>query len=169
MRALFPGRFQPFHLGHLNVVKWALQEFDEAIILVGSASESHTLYNPFTAGERVEMIFNSLKEYAPRIFIIPLMESFENKNWIHDVELVTPRFDVIVSRNPLVVAGSKEYKVVQPPQFNREKYNSTLIRSLMLNGGNWRDLVPPEVYEYINSINGVERIREIAKSDKVDD
>ncbi|MCI2414045.1 MAG: nicotinamide-nucleotide adenylyltransferase [Candidatus Aramenus sp.] len=169
MRALFPGRFQPFHLGHLNVVRWAFQNFDEVVILVGSSSESHTLYNPFTAGERIEMIFNSVKDEVSKVFIVPLMESFENKNWIHEVELIAPRFDVVISGNPLVVAGSKEYRVIPPPQFNREKYNSTLIRSLMLKGENWRELVPQQVYEYIKVIGGEERIREIARTDKVED
>jgi len=47
-RALIFGRFQPFHLGHLMVIKWALEKFDELVLLVGMANESHTLLNPFT-------------------------------------------------------------------------------------------------------------------------
>ncbi|MEM2787642.1 MAG: adenylyltransferase/cytidyltransferase family protein, partial [Archaeoglobaceae archaeon] len=61
-RALIFGRFQPFHLGHLNVIRWALERFDELVLLVGMADESHTLRNPFTAGERITMIRESLKE-----------------------------------------------------------------------------------------------------------
>ncbi len=45
-RALIFGRFQPFHFGHLNVIKWALEKFDELVLLVGMANESHTLLNP---------------------------------------------------------------------------------------------------------------------------
>lgn len=54
LRGIYPGRFQPFHLGHLEVLKWGLNKVDELIVLVGSAQESHTLTNPFTAGERIE-------------------------------------------------------------------------------------------------------------------
>jgi nicotinamide-nucleotide adenylyltransferase len=56
VRGVFPGRFQPFHLGHLEIVKWALEKVDELIIVIGTAQESHTIVNPFTAGERMIMI-----------------------------------------------------------------------------------------------------------------
>ncbi len=169
MRALFPGRFQPFHLGHLKVVKWALERFDELIILVGSAQESHTLYNPFTAGERVEMIYNALEEESlyRKVFLFPLIESFSNKNWIHDVELVSPKFSAVITGNPLVMTSIRDkYDIVVPKQFNREKYNSTLIRNMILKGEDWKDLVPYPVYDFIKKINGEERMIDLSKSDK---
>ncbi|MBP7820288.1 MAG: adenylyltransferase/cytidyltransferase family protein, partial [Candidatus Methanofastidiosum sp.] len=52
MRALYIGRFQPFHLGHLHVVKLILNSSKEIIIAIGSSQVSHTIQNPFTAGER---------------------------------------------------------------------------------------------------------------------
>ena len=61
-RALFIGRFQPFHKGHLEAVKMILKENDEIIIAVGSAQYSHKLENPFTAGERITMIRKALEE-----------------------------------------------------------------------------------------------------------
>ncbi|MCQ4350098.1 MAG: adenylyltransferase/cytidyltransferase family protein, partial [Sulfolobales archaeon] len=61
-RALFPGRFQPIHLGHIEVIKWTLEKFDEIIIVIGSSQESHTIMNPFSAGERIEMIRKALIE-----------------------------------------------------------------------------------------------------------
>ncbi|MEM4620366.1 MAG: adenylyltransferase/cytidyltransferase family protein, partial [Desulfurococcaceae archaeon] len=63
-RALLFGRFQPFHKGHVSIVKWALYEvgFDEIVFLIGMASENYTPRNPFTAGERIEMIRLSLKD-----------------------------------------------------------------------------------------------------------
>ena len=55
-RALFVGRFQPFHNGHIHAIGEILEESDELIIVVGSAQMSHEPDNPFTAGERLEMI-----------------------------------------------------------------------------------------------------------------
>jgi len=169
MRVLFPGRFQPFHLGHLSVVKWALERFDELVLIVGSAQESHTLYNPFTAGERVEMIYNELEEESlyNKVFLFPLMESISNKNWIHDIELVSPKFDAVITGNPLVITSIRDkYEVIVPKQFNREKYNSTLIRSMILKGEDWKDLVPYPVYEFIKRIHGEERMVDLSKTDK---
>ena len=49
-RALFVGRFQPFHYGHLHAVRTILEEAEELVIVVGSAQMSHEPDNPFTAG-----------------------------------------------------------------------------------------------------------------------
>ena len=58
--ALFVGRFQPFHFGHLHAIKKILEESEELLIVVGSAQMSHEPDNPFTAGERLEMIGKTL-------------------------------------------------------------------------------------------------------------
>ena len=60
--ALFIGRFQPFHEGHLSVVKRALRDNDFLLIGIGSAEEDYLPDNPFTAGERWEMIRAALDE-----------------------------------------------------------------------------------------------------------
>src|SRR6266700_8062812 len=59
---LYVGRFQPFHLGHLQAIKYILGRVDDLIILVGSAQHSHTHENPFTAVERITMIRRALKD-----------------------------------------------------------------------------------------------------------
>ena len=61
IRGLFIGRFSPFHLGHLQMIKTILSEVDELIIVIGSAQQSHTMTDPFTAGERGLMIRESLR------------------------------------------------------------------------------------------------------------
>ncbi len=153
------------------MVKWALSKWDEVIILVGSGTESHTRINPFTAGERIEMIKKSL-DWASidpaKYIIVPLMENLESLVWASLVQLAVPKFDVIVSGNPLVrkVGESAGYKVVLPPQFNKEKWSATLIRKLMMEGNDsWQDLVPPPVADFIKAIKGVERLREVSQSD----
>ncbi len=172
MRALFPGRFQPFHYGHLEVVKWILSKWDEVIILVGSAAESHTLINPFTAGERAEMIQESLKwaKIDPnRYVIVPLLENLENSTWVSLVREISPRFDAIIAGNPLVreVAKFSGIEVIPPPPFRREVWNSTNVRRKILKGEeDWVDLVPPPVAKIIQEIKGVHRIRELSQSDR---
>lgn len=54
--AVFIGRFQPFHLGHLSVVAQALEKAERVLILVGSANLSRDTRNPFTYDERAELI-----------------------------------------------------------------------------------------------------------------
>ena len=50
--ALFVGRFQPFHIAHLEDVKLEIKEGNQVIIAIGSSEESHTKDNPFTFKER---------------------------------------------------------------------------------------------------------------------
>lgn len=45
-RGLFVGRFQPFHLGHLEAIKDTLGEVDELVIVIGSAQYSHDVDDP---------------------------------------------------------------------------------------------------------------------------
>ncbi|NOJ30155.1 MAG: nicotinamide-nucleotide adenylyltransferase, partial [Nitrososphaeraceae archaeon] len=51
-RCLIAGRFQPFHLGHLELVKQAKINFKEIIIVIGSSQFNHLFKDPFTSGER---------------------------------------------------------------------------------------------------------------------
>ena len=54
-RGAMIGRFQPFHNGHLVLVRQILKECNEVLIVVGSAQSNYTFANPFTAGERILM------------------------------------------------------------------------------------------------------------------
>ncbi len=70
MTAFIIGRFQPFHKGHLEIIKTILKDNDHVIIGIGSAQFSHTLTNPFTAGERYLMISNTLEANNIKISIL---------------------------------------------------------------------------------------------------
>ncbi len=171
VRALYPGRFQPVHWGHVNVIKWALNHVDEVIVMIGTAQESHTLSNPFTAGERILMIRAALRDAnidLSRVLIVPVPDILMNAVWPYYVMMYVPPFEYVVARNPLVIRLFKEigFKVLIPPAFEREKYSSTLIRRMMIEGNEkWKDLVPPSVVKIIESIRGVERLREIMERD----
>ena len=52
------SRFQPFHNGHKSLVDKMLKESKYSTIILGSAQESRTQKNPFTAEERINMIKN---------------------------------------------------------------------------------------------------------------
>jgi len=56
---VFVGRFQPFHIGHQEVINKALQMAEKVIVLVGSSNQPRTIKNPFTFEERRKMILNT--------------------------------------------------------------------------------------------------------------
>ena len=65
--ALFVTRAQPFHIGHLKVIKWILKKYDKIVIVIGSSQESKTEKNPFTFEQRKRMIENTLGFLVPEV------------------------------------------------------------------------------------------------------
>jgi len=171
-RGLYVGRFQPFHLGHLGAVKSILEDVEELVIVIGSAQYSHNIDNPFTAGERLVMIRKALEEARidrSRVWIVPVPDVHLHMLWVSALEGYTPRFDVVFSNEPLTrrLFTEARYKVKPVRFFSRKVYASTLIREKMLKGESWEKLVPKSVAEFIKEIDGVSRLRDLTKSDKM--
>ena len=172
-RALFVGRFQPFHRGHLHAVRAILAEVDELIIIVGSAQISHEVDNPFTAGERIEMIQRALDGAGidrRRYMLIPIPDAPAHRVWVSQVESQTPKFDIVFTNQPLTSRLLLEagHEVRGIALHKREQYEATEIRRRILAGEDWRALVPDEVYRCVQEIDGEGRIRDLAKTDTAD-
>jgi nicotinamide-nucleotide adenylyltransferase len=171
-RGLYVGRFQPFHIGHLDAIKEVLKKVDELVIVIGSAQYSHTLNNPFTAGERLVMIRQALQEAdvdLSRIWIVPVPDVHLHMLWVSAVEGYTPKFNALYSNEPLTRRLFMEsgYAVENIKLFERQMYSSTFVREKMLVNGDWMELLPRSVTEFINKIDGVNRLRDLARTDKV--
>jgi nicotinamide-nucleotide adenylyltransferase len=59
------------------------------------------------------------------------------------------------------------FRVESIPFFKRDICSATEIRRRMILGLNWEELLPERVAAYIKEIKGVERLRDLAKTDKV--
>jgi nicotinamide-nucleotide adenylyltransferase len=168
---LYVGRFQPFHLGHLEAVKHILGKVDELVVVVGSAHDSHTIDNPFTAGERITMIRLALKEAkidANRYTVLPLPDAEFHKVWVSHLLSQTPSFDLVFTNEPLTGRLLKEagMRVEKIPMFNRGAFTATEVRKRIIEGKNWEELLPKSVAAYVKQIKGEERMREITQTDK---
>lgn len=53
---LICGRFGPIHKGHQSIINTSIERCDKTLIFVGSAQESGTLRNPFSADFRMDLI-----------------------------------------------------------------------------------------------------------------
>jgi nicotinamide-nucleotide adenylyltransferase len=170
-RGLLIGRFQPFHNGHIYVVREVLKDVREIILGIGSAQKSHSLENPFTAGERLMMISKSLAENGidRHYYIIPIPDVDNNSLWVSHVQSLTPPFDRVYSGNTLVkrLFGEVGIPVETPPMYNRKEFSGTEIRRRILAGEPWKDLVPEGVVSVIEEVRGVERMRDLSRDDKV--
>lgn len=145
---VFIGRFEPFHNGHLNVVKQALGLSDRVLILIGSANQPRTPKNPFTYEERKEMIEFSLeKKYRHRVVIAPLHDRLYNEEqWLSDVQTAvsnTLKPDVKYDQSRIGIIGhhkdASSYYLDKFPQWGNHievdqtmfKINATDIRDIL--------------------------------------
>ncbi len=170
IRGVYVGRFQPIHCGHISVVRWALERVDELLVVIGSAQDSYSPKNPFTASERAEMIRLAFEEEGiplERVSIHSVQDILMNYTWVRYLEMLLPKFNYAIARNPLVISLFKDYgyEVLVPPQYNRHTCSATFIRKLMVEGGEWEKYVPRSVAKYIHQIKGVERLRRLLLGD----
>ena len=164
-RALFIGRFQPFHNGHLAVARNILQDLDEVIIGIGSSQEKNTLKNPFSFAERKNMISNTLKKNKInnfKIFSIP--DLYDDVKWVNYILKNLPEFSAAYSGNEWTIRCFKKNKIKSKKIKLLKGVSSTKIRKLMAQNKNWKNLVPKYVADYIKKINGVEKVRKKFKS-----
>lgn len=167
-RGFYIGRFQPYHNGHQSVLEHIAHEVDEIVIGIGSAQLSHMADNPFMAGERVLMITRALASLGCPFYVIPIEDIQRNALWVAHVRSMTPPFDLCYSSNPLVMQLFKEagIRVQSPEMYERETLSGTEIRRRMLTDEPWKSLVPREVIQVLDEIDGVGRLRQISRGDQ---
>ena len=164
MKALFLGRFQPFHNGHFRVISDIVREAEYVVIAMGSAQHSHSSSNPFTSGERYEMISRTMKARGIQNYHIVLLEDLNRYSlWVSHVASHSPKFDVVYAHNPLSIRLFSEagYEVVKLELHEPSRFSGTEIRRRIREDGDWKDLVPKEVAQVIEEVKGVDRIKEL--------
>jgi nicotinamide-nucleotide adenylyltransferase len=166
-RGCFVGRFQPFHLGHRRVVASATDDVDELVVVIGSAGASHSVHDPFTGGERVEMVRRALSGLDLVTYAVPVEDVDRHAIWVSHVESMTPAFDAVYANNPLVTRLFEEagHDVRDVDMYDRDRLEGTRIREAMVEDEEWQHLVPDPVVSVIREIGGVERIRAVSNTD----
>jgi nicotinamide-nucleotide adenylyltransferase len=159
MKAVFLGRFQPFHLGHHKVIENYRDEY-ELKIVIGSSDKSRTEKNPLTVEEREKII----RECYPKIEILHKDDHESDEEWVKELEDKVEA-DLVISQNSLVkqlIRDHTEMEVVEQTLYDEEIYSGTEIRRRMKSGEEWRYLVPDCAVEKIDAIE------EIIKSSGID-
>jgi len=161
------GRFKPLHLGCAALLEEACKESQEVIIGIGSANK-YNLRNPFTAQESEEMIRSCIKFPNYQILYIPDfgdIPGYENgQEWSVHVKSWFGELDAFVSGNLYVTELLKpNYRIIHPnvliPKEKQIELHATKVRIEMARGDGWREFVPFEVSEYLDSNGLVERFR----------
>jgi nicotinamide-nucleotide adenylyltransferase len=162
MHGLLIGRFQPFHLGHLSAVRFALQNAATLSIGIGSSNRFNEKRNPFTADERKEMILSSLdRETKDRIKIYYIPDVDDHEKWTYHVDSIVPKYDVVFSNDDFThkLFAKRGIKVIPVPLAQREVLSGTEIRAKIESNQNWSDFVPEGAQKVLLKINAKERLK----------
>jgi len=158
---LFIGRFQPFHNGHLHVIKQMLEECDEIVIGIGSANSEITEKNPFSAAKREEMVEGVMESEvrgtgdrgsdAPKYRIILINDQETHQQWAEEVRKKAEPFDILYVSGDNVrldFIRACGFEVKEADFING--ISATKIRELMKNNSEWEGLVPKAVLSLLH-------------------
>ncbi len=164
MDGLLVGRFQPFHLGHLDAVLFGLSRTENLFIGVGSSNKFNEKKNPFSAEERKEMIISSIESSMlgrVKIFEIPDVDNHEK--WTFEIDQIMPKYDVVFTNDEFTKTLFKKRQINVIPVIlkEREKFSGTNIRQLIIDDKNWQDLVPQGTRKVLDKLNAKKRLKNL--------
>jgi len=143
MKAVFLGRFQPFHNGHESVVKKYRDDYDEFSIVVGSSEKERTKHNPLSFQERKNVIHECFPDLEVESLSDEEKDEKGNKKWISKLEETGA--DKVISGNNLVqrlVEEHSDMEIKEPDMHDPEIYSGAEIRRRVRSGEEWRYLIP---------------------------
>jgi nicotinamide-nucleotide adenylyltransferase/phosphinothricin biosynthesis protein PhpF len=163
------GRFQPFHLGHLEYLQGAAARSDE--VWVGITNPDPTRVkeepsdplrhlpesNPYTYAERLLMVKGAAAEAGVDVHVIPFPVN-EPELWHAYVPRDVTQYIRLFSEwggTKLERFRAAGYEVVVLDRGSEKRISGTSVRDAIRDGGDWRALVPPGVARVIESLDRV--------------
>ena len=164
MDGLLIGRFQPFHLGHLEALQFALSKVDKLWVGLGSSNKPVEKNNPFTAEQRKEMILSSIDDSMKEKILVYFIPDVDNHiRWIEKIDTIVPKFDIIFSNDDLTkhLYSKRNIQVLSIPFLNRESLSGTNIRDLIISDQKWDNLVPTGTRNFLERTGAKEHLKNL--------
>jgi len=146
-KAIFPGSFDPFTLGHYDILKRSLSLFDEIIVGVGRNNQKKTM---FSEKQRLSFIENCFKDekkikveayqgltinFCKKVGASFIVRGIRNNG---DFE-----FEKAIARTNRKL--SKIETIFLLTSAKTSFISSSIVRELILNNGDYKQLVPNSV------------------------
>ena len=81
--AIYIGRFEPVHNGHIALLRYALAHAHRVLVVLGSAGQARSPKNPFTWQEREAMLCSALPEpNRARLQVLPMPDFNDEAAWV---------------------------------------------------------------------------------------
>lgn len=161
MNGLLVGRFQPFHLGHIEAVRYALTRCESLWLCIGSSNLNADAKNPFSVIERQEMIESSLSENTlARIRIFHIPDFDDHKKWMTAIDSTVPDYGIVFTNdNPTAEMFAAHGRQISGIEFlNRDSLEGLRIRAVIASGGELGSLVPNGTLDVLDRIGAKTRL-----------
>jgi pantetheine-phosphate adenylyltransferase len=146
-KAIFPGSFDPFTLGHFDILKRSLSLFDEIVVGVGKNTQKKTM---FTEKQRISFIKNcfiderKIKVLAYQGLTIDFCKKVEANFIVRGIRNNGDfEFEKAIARTNRKL--SKIETVFLLTSAKTSFISSSIVRELILNNGDYKQLVPKSV------------------------
>jgi nicotinamide-nucleotide adenylyltransferase len=143
-KIFFLGRFQPFHLGHLQALLDV--KGNEIVICVGSTNRKDS-NNPFPYSKRKRMIEKTLKRHKIKARMVAMPDHIDDIEWMKGIGKIITKKDIIYSGNNKTIQLFREHGYKTKKVKIYRNISGTLIRSMMGKNSDWKFLVPEETYK----------------------
>ena len=162
MNGLLIGRFQPFHLGHLAALRFALPKVDKLWLGLGSSNKPIEKNNPFSIKERKKMILSSIDDSIQnKISIFPIPDLDNHVRWIQNIDTIVPDYEIIFSNDPMTehLYSKRNIQVIAIPFLKRDQLSGTRLRDLIKSDQKWDDLVPEGTKILLENLDAKNRLK----------
>ncbi len=147
-RAIYPGTFDPFTYGHLDIVQRAVSLFDEVIVTIALNSAKAPLFN---TDERMEMLRESLSSFASvridsfRGLLVNYAKKEKANVIIRGLRMIS---DFEFEFQMALMNRKLEEEITTVFLMPDEKYtylSSSIVREIAQLGGDCSPFVPPHI------------------------
>jgi len=158
--AVIVGRFQPFHIGHTQLLEYCFNHYDDTVILLGEDPNGRTKRNPLNIEERKDL----LTFLFETISIEPVVENFNSTlKFRQNVQEALSILDtneklVLVTENETTINSLKPLfsRIDTPP---RPLCRGKIIRERIQSGEDWKHLIPKEAISILEKHNFTEIVQ----------
>lgn len=164
MNGLLIGRFQPFHLGHLEALHFALSKVEKLWVGLGSSNKPPQKNNPFSAEERKEMILSSVDDSIKNKIEIYFIPDFDNhQKWVENIDNIVPKFDMVFTNDEMTkhLYSKRDIMVIPIPFLKRDNLSGTNIRDLIISDQPWEEFVPEGTKNFLNQTNAKQLLKNL--------
>ena len=152
--AVFPGSFDPITLGHVDLIKRALPLFDKIIVAIGVNSSKKYHFTLEQRTQFIELTFNNNPKIEVATYKGLTIDFCKSVNANYILRGIRNSSDYLYE-NSIAQMNKAMHNPIEtlfiPTLPELSAINSTIVRDILVNGGDISKFVPSPIKDLINN------------------